>query len=184
MSFSSFFLLLFALFPLASTASGIPVHAHDFHSALPDTWFHPPDHPIHALFRRETQTGFDIPTTGVVFGHHPTPRVRTHRIPSSLTIACVNDFPPLPDPVVPVDPEMMPQQWKDYFSDNCEGNIPNIPQTIVSASGPTYPSGYDPTSSQVCSATYKACRMEGDIWDAPYGYMALGFDDGPWLVSG
>jgi len=78
----------------------------------------------------------------------------------------------------------MPQEWKDYFSNHCEGNIPDVPQTTISPSGPKYPRDYDPTSSQVCSATYKACRMEGDIWDAPGGYMALGFDDGPWLVSG
>jgi hypothetical protein len=78
----------------------------------------------------------------------------------------------------------MPQQWKDYYNNYCEGNIPDIPQTTLSPGGPRYPTGYDPTSFQVCSATYKACRMEGDIWDAPYGYMALGFDDGPWLVSG
>lgn len=175
-------LLVFVLFPLASTASVLPTHTHDPRSVLLETWFHPPDHPIYTLFRRETQAEFDTPTTGVVFCY-PKTRVHTHRVSSSL-IACVNEFPPLPDPVVPLDPSTMPQQWKDYYNNYCEGNIPDIPKTTLSPSGPTYPTGYDPTSSQVCSATYKACRMEGDIWDAPYGYMALGFDDGPWLVSG
>jgi chitin deacetylase len=180
MAFSPLSLLLFAISPLASSASVLPAHKNGIRSAVPDTWFHPPDHPIHALFRRQTQTRFDLPTTGVIFYHPPT-RIHTYEIPS---LACVNEFPPLPDPVVPIDPSTMPQEWEDYFSNHCEGNIPDVPQTTISPSGPKYPRGYDPTSSQVCSATYKACRMEGDIWDAPGGYMALGFDDGPWLVSG
>jgi chitin deacetylase len=157
----SCFTILFVLFPLASTASVLPTRKNDLPAALPDTWFHPPDHPIHSLFRRQTQTGFDTPTT-----------------------ACVNEFPPLPDPVVPMDSSTMPQPWKAYFGNHCEGDIPDIPRTTASPSGPKYPRNYDPTSPQVCSATYKSCRMEGDIWDAPDGYMALGFDDGPWLVSG
>ena len=74
-------LLLFVLSPLASTASVLPAHKNDFRSALSDTWFHPPDHPIHALFRGQDQATFDIPTTGVVFCHPPT-RMRINRIPS------------------------------------------------------------------------------------------------------
>ena len=70
-------LLPFALFPLASTASVLPTHAHDSRSVIPETWFHPPDHPIYTLFRKETQAEFDTPTTGVDFCY-PKARVHTH----------------------------------------------------------------------------------------------------------
>ena len=66
--------LLFALFPLASTASVLPTHAHGSRSVIPETWFHPSDHPIYTLFRRETQAELDTPTTGVVFLLSETPR--------------------------------------------------------------------------------------------------------------
>ena len=72
-------LLLFTLFPLASTASVLPAHAHGPRSVLPETWFHPPDHPIYTLFRRETQTEFDTLTTCVVFCCSKT-RVHAHQI--------------------------------------------------------------------------------------------------------
>lgn len=72
-------LILFALFPLASTASVLPTHAHHSRSVLQETWFHPSDHPIYTLFRRETQVELDDPTTGVVFCYSKL-RVLTHRV--------------------------------------------------------------------------------------------------------
>jgi hypothetical protein len=64
-----------------------------------------------------------------------------------------------------------------------EGKIPDIPQTTLINGIPTYPSGIDPTSLKVCSATYE-CRIKGDHWDAPDGEITIGFDDGPTDVSG
>jgi peptidoglycan/xylan/chitin deacetylase (PgdA/CDA1 family) len=63
------------------------------------------------------------------------------------------------------------------------GLIPDIPQSNGSAGqNPIYPLGYDPTSSNVCSATY-GCRIPGDVWDAPDGVFASAFDDGPTQVT-
>lgn len=53
----------FALLLLACTGYALPSHSHGSHSALPGTWFHPPDHPVHALFRR--QNGTDLSTDGM-----------------------------------------------------------------------------------------------------------------------
>ncbi|KAF8309356.1 glycoside hydrolase/deacetylase [Clavulina sp. PMI_390] len=50
------------------------------------------------------------------------------------------------------------------------------------AGSPVYPSGDDPTSATICSATYE-CQAKGDIWDAPAGTVALSFDDGPLAPS-
>ena len=72
-------LLLFTLFPLASTASVLPAHPHGSDSVLPETWFHPPDHPIYTLFRKESQTEFDTPTTCVDF-YCPKTRVYAHHV--------------------------------------------------------------------------------------------------------
>jgi chitin deacetylase len=78
----------------------------------------------------------------------------------------------------------MPQAWKDALSAAVQaGKIPNIPPTSDPNNGnPVYPSGYNPSSPQVCSATYK-CRITGDIWDAPQGVIGISFDDGPLPVS-
>ncbi len=60
MSFLCISLLIsFSSFLLA--ASILPAHAHEHRVALPDTWYHPRDHPLHALFRR---SGDNIPTDG------------------------------------------------------------------------------------------------------------------------
>lgn len=82
------------------------------------------------------------------------------------------------------DANAMPQAWKDALAAaEKAGKIPNIPPSSSSNKGnPVYPSGYDPLSAQVCSATYK-CRIAGDIWDAPQGVIGISFDDGPLPVS-
>lgn len=50
------------------------------------------------------------------------------------------------------------------------------------AGSPVYPNKLDPTGKEVCSSTYE-CRADGDIWDAPDGMTAFGFDDGPLPAS-
>jgi chitin deacetylase len=51
--------LSFISFP--SAASVVPAHAHEHRGALPETWYHTRDHPVHALFLRDRG---DIPTDG------------------------------------------------------------------------------------------------------------------------
>jgi hypothetical protein len=78
----------------------------------------------------------------------------------------------------------MPQAWKDALNSAVQaGKIPSVPISSAPNNGtPAYPPGFDPTSDQVCSATYK-CKIEGDIWDAPDGVIGVSFDDGPLPVS-
>jgi hypothetical protein len=77
----------------------------------------------------------------------------------------------------------MPEFWKGFIENAINsGKIPDIPQTTLVNGIPTYPDGIDPTSPEVCSGDLK-CRIEGDIWDAPDGEIAISFDDGPTLVS-
>lgn len=178
---------LLPLFFFACAASVLPAYAHDPRLALLDTWHHPPGHPIYALFRRQTQNGTEIPTDGGsyppvgsdgTFLRRPTSaRLPTHRISSSL-IAWVSAY-----PQGPLDPGAMPQAWKDAL-DNAvqDGKIPDIPQSTLVNATPVYPPGVDPNSPGVCSGTAK-CRIQGDQWDGPSGYVALSFDDGPLPVS-
>ncbi|KAH9060911.1 carbohydrate esterase family 4 protein [Lactarius vividus] len=151
---------LFALPFLARTGAAHPGHSHKIRSPLPETWFHPRDHPVHSLFRRQTGTG--PPTDGITY-----PQV------GSPTWAAAY-------PASTPDANAMPQAWKDALSAAVQaGKIPNIPPSSdPNNASPVYPSGYDPYSSQVCSATYK-CRIAGDIWDAPQGVIGISFDDGP-----
>ena len=58
-------------------------------------------------FVGKPKTGFDTPATGVDFCC-PKTRVHAHQVSSSL-VACVDEYPPLPDPVVPIDLSTMPQ---------------------------------------------------------------------------
>ncbi len=51
--------LLLSFFAFLPATSILPTHAHEHRAALPDSWYHPRDHPIHALFRRS-----NIPTDG------------------------------------------------------------------------------------------------------------------------
>jgi hypothetical protein len=117
------------------------------------------------------KTVFDTPATSVVFCC-PKTCVHAYQVSSSL-VACVDGFPPLPDPVVPVDLSTMPQQWEDYYNNYCEGNIPDIPQTTLSppSRGPTYPTGYDPTSSPVCSTVPQPIKRVG--WKVTLGTLHM-----------
>jgi len=74
----------------------------------------------------------------------------------------------------------MPRAWIVALNEAVQaGKIPNIPisQQSNPSANPSYGS-LDPTSPQVCSASY-GCRIPGQIWDAPSGTLAIGFDDGP-----
>jgi len=162
--------LFFTLSPIVCAASAHPANVHASRLALPANWFHLSDHPVHALFRRQSQNGTNITTDGNTY-------------PTVGSSAWVNSF-PQPPLVGPLAQGILPQTWKDFLDAAIQsGTIPNIPQTTAVNGTPTYPTGTDPNSPSVCSAFVKQCRMDGDIWDAPSGYVALGFDDGPYLGS-
>ncbi|KAI0068745.1 glycoside hydrolase/deacetylase [Artomyces pyxidatus] len=150
---------------LVALASAAAVHrdcASDTQTAaLPGSWYHDDHHPAHVLFARQAPAPSGFPTVG-----------------SPAWSA--------PYPVSTPDANAMPQAWKDALSAAVQaGKIPNLAPSQQSAPGtnPFYP-GLDPNSPQVCSGTYK-CRIPGttEIWDAPPGVMAIGFDDGPLPTS-
>jgi chitin deacetylase len=91
---------------------------------------------------------------------------------------------PAPGLAIP-DSKMLPAAWVDSLNSAvAAGKIPNVSVSYITpGANPVYPAGLDPTSPEVCSATYK-CRIPGDIWDSPEGVFASGFDDGPGPVSG
>ncbi|KAH9965852.1 hypothetical protein BC827DRAFT_1125543 [Russula dissimulans] len=162
--------LFFALSPIVCAASAHPANVHASRSALPANWFHSSDHPVHALFRRQSQNSTNITTDG-------------NSYPPVGSSAWVNSF-PQPPQAGPLGPGILPQSWKDFLDAVVQnGTIPNIPQTTVVNGSPAYPTGIDPNSASVCSAYEKQCRIDGDIWDAPEGNVALAFDDGPYEGS-
>ncbi|KAJ6606034.1 carbohydrate esterase family 4 protein [Mycena vulgaris] len=151
------------LLPLLSAASLHHHRGHDHsHNAarrLPSTWYHRSDHPVHSLFKRGGATD------GITYAAVGSPEWQ-------------NAYPPGP-PASP-DVNAMPAEWTAALNDAvARGAIPDIPvATDVTDQNPVYPTGVDPNSPQICSATYK-CRIDGDIWDAPEGYVGISFDDGP-----
>ncbi|TFK55730.1 glycoside hydrolase/deacetylase [Heliocybe sulcata] len=161
---SSLRLLAAALtLPALVSAGFLPVHDHDhaptttISKLSPDAkWYHRRDHRAHSLFARDAadnSTG-SFPAVG-----------------SPAWSAAYPQSTP--------DSSKLPQAWVDALNQAVQaGKIPNIPPSTTTGGNPTYPSGYDPMSSQVCSATYK-CRNPDDIWDAPEGVIGSGFDDGP-----
>lgn len=155
-------LAIIALFawPLANATPHADNHA-PLRKRLPEAWFQPDSHPVHALFKRQS-----LPTDGVTYATVGSPE-------------WLNAYPP----GVP-DNTKLPQAWVDALNAAVSaGRIPGIPPSQnVPNQNPTYPNGLVPTSPQVCSGTYK-CRIPGDIWDAPAGELGCGFDDGPLPVS-
>ncbi|KAG6332598.1 hypothetical protein ID866_6489 [Astraeus odoratus] len=116
-------------------------------------WFHHPSHPVYALFAGGTD--------GVTYAGIGTPEWS-------------QGFPTDSDSMM-----NMPEAWLDALHTAVSnGKIPDIPLTSLSGGIPTYPDDYDPTSPDVCSASYQ-CRIPGDIWDGPPGTLGLSFDDGP-----
>jgi len=137
-------------------------HGHDHIDdmpKLPGVWYQEPNHPVHSLFRRAA------PDDGT-----PYPAVGTPEWAAGF---------PNPAAGVP-DHNTIPASWIAALNEAVsEGKIPNVPVTTNTPNtSPVYPTGVDPMSPQVCSATYR-CRIPGDIWDAPPGIYASSFDDGP-----
>ncbi|KAJ7114836.1 carbohydrate esterase family 4 protein [Mycena epipterygia] len=159
--------LALLLLPLLSVASLHNRHPHDHsHNAakrLPSTWYHPDDHPVHSLFKRGAATD------GVTYA-------------AIGSDAWQNAYPPGP-PGTP-DVNAMPAEWTAALNAAvARGAIPDIPiASGTPGQNPVYPSGSDPNSPEICSATYQ-CRIPGDIWDAPDGHVGISFDDGPQPAS-
>ncbi|KAF7314992.1 Carbohydrate esterase family 4 protein [Mycena indigotica] len=151
--------------PLVSTSTlAVEVHSHNEHNIarpLSESWYQHDDHPVHALFKRAGNTdGTSYAAVG-----------------SSAWKAGY--------PTEWATPTTVPQAWTDALNSAVSNKvIPDVPVAKVDTSGadgsgvPTYPAGNDPNSPSVCSASYQ-CRIPGDVWDAPNGYVALSFDDGP-----
>jgi len=122
---------------------------------LQGNWYHPEDHPAHRLFKRQSN-----PTDGVTYS-------------PVGSAQWTSAYPPGRDTT------HLPQEWLNALNASvAAGKIPNLSPSVNNAQGlPKYGS-LSPTSSQVCSSTYQ-CKIPGDIWAAPTGYLACGFDDGP-----
>lgn len=133
-----------------------PYHRYVNSGLPPSAWYQPDGHPVHTLFRR---AGGD---DGITYASVGSPEWS-------------KGF-----PADPASMQNMPQAWLDALNKAvAAGKIPDVPVTTAPpGSNPTYPDGYDPMSPDVCSSTYQ-CRIPGDIWDGPDGYLSLSFDDGP-----
>jgi chitin deacetylase len=171
---------------LPAAASILPAHVHEHRGALPGIWYHTRDHPAHGLFRRSGNKiptdGHDYPLVGSagLFLIRHRPRVLADLLHLK---AWQNEYPQVPYGT-PIDPSVMPKSWTDFLETAItERKIPNIPPTTLVKGTPTYPTGTDPISPDVCSGDL-GCRINGDYWDAPNGEIAIGFDDGPTHVSG
>lgn len=87
---------------------------------------------------------------------------------------------PAPGASPSFDEKDLPEAWvAAYKAAVANGKIPAIPPTVVvDQVGPVYPEGFHADAADVCSSTVQ-CRAEGDVWDAPPGFIAISFDDGP-----
>ncbi|EJD48407.1 glycoside hydrolase/deacetylase [Auricularia subglabra TFB-10046 SS5] len=87
---------------------------------------------------------------------------------------------PTPGASPSFDEKDLPEAWvAAYKAAVANGKIPAIPPTVVvDQVGPVYPEGFHADAADVCSSTVQ-CRAEGDVWDAPAGFIAISFDDGP-----
>jgi hypothetical protein len=76
------------------------------------------------------------------------------------------------------DTTQLPQEWVNALNTAvAAGKIPDIPPSHTTGEqDPKYPDGLDPMSDKVCSGTYQ-CRIPGDIWDAPEGYLGCSFGE-------
>ena len=127
----------------------LPKRSADHPRDLP--WHQTEDHPVHSLFKRQSN-----PSDGVTYA----------TVGSSEWLKA---YPPgLPDT------SKLPQEWVTALNNAvAAGKIPDIAPSKNDPAGlPTY-HGLSPTSSEVCSGTYH-CRIDGDIWDAPDGYLGCG----------
>jgi chitin deacetylase len=71
-----------------------------------------------------------------------------------------------------------PQEWLDALDSAVSaGLIPNVSiSTVSSGQSPVYGNHQDPTSPDICSSTYQ-CQVAGDVWDAPDGFIGIGYDN-------
>lgn len=141
--------IVFLVLPLTQAAV---VLDRSFGSPVPrNTWYQADDHPAHRLFKRQS-----IPTDGVSY-------------PSVGSPAWTKAYPP-----GMANSSQLPQEWVNALNAAvAAGKIPNLAPSLGNAAGlPTY-GALKPTSPQVCSGTY-GCRIPGDIWDAPAGYLGCG----------
>ena len=76
----------------------------------------------------------------------------------------------------------VPKAWVDALNTAIDaGKIPSYAPSTVDPNGgvPNYASGVDRNSPDVCANSDRVCRIPQDVWDAPDGYIGIGFDDGP-----
>lgn len=148
-------------------------------TSLGARWYHDSDHPVHALFRRG-------PTDGVAYA----PVGSSRKLKRAYTcLTPMNLFSPPPVwsadfPESTPDSSNLPKTWVDALDAAVTaGKIPNLPTSISShGSEPEYPD-LDPSGAEICSSTYKCMQNSTNIWNAPDGYFASSFDDGPQPVS-
>jgi len=141
----------------AATLPGRSVIAdHTSARSIGGKWYHESDHPAHALFKRQS-----VPTDGVTYA----------AIGSKEWLSAYPQGLP--------NTAKLPQEWVNALNASvAAGKIPNLAPSKNNAAGvPTYGT-LKPNSPQVCSGTYQ-CKIDGDIWAAPDGYLGCGFDDGP-----
>ncbi|KDQ15392.1 carbohydrate esterase family 4 protein [Botryobasidium botryosum FD-172 SS1] len=124
-----------------------------------DKWYHPRDHPVHDLFKRQAPAL--TPGSPEWVASYPA---------APLTAASVS---------------AIPAAWLAALDAATKaGLIPSIaPATLVNGA-PTY-SGQNSIGPEICSSTGQ-CRGDPtlEVWDAPDGKVAVSFDDGPLPTSG
>ncbi|KIM25956.1 carbohydrate esterase family 4 protein [Serendipita vermifera MAFF 305830] len=141
---------------LVSSIAGLPAaHVHEeatVGSALPTTWYHKRDHPVHNLFRRGPLPVVGSPAWQAAYPGYGTP-------PESN----------------------IPQPWLDALKEAEDAHlIPTFAPAISTDGGQTN-AGYGGANGgqePICSSQFQ-CRHPGDIWDAPDGMIGLSVDDGP-----
>ncbi|KAJ7753908.1 hypothetical protein DFH07DRAFT_1029883 [Mycena maculata] len=110
-----------------------------------------------------------------------------HLIQSSKLLSEWTNAYPAGLPAAP-DSSAMPTEWVDALNATVSSRtiLDNPVATNLPNKTPTYPSGSDLNGSEVCSdlngsevcsGSY-GCRIDGDIWDTPDGYIGISFDDG------
>ncbi|KAF8739239.1 hypothetical protein AX14_010403 [Amanita brunnescens Koide BX004] len=145
---------LLLVLPLTAYASTNNIHEHNIDKRHPNAWYQDSNSPVHAILPRGSEDVTYAPVGSPAWS---------------------SGFPGRN-----YDPSKVPQAWKDALQAAIKaGKIPDIPLSKNKpGTNPVYPAGVDPTSPEVCSATYK-CRASGDVWDAPEGVFGTSFDDGP-----
>jgi chitin deacetylase len=139
----------FLALALASVALGHPLFNDPGRAVRDSMWYHPPDHPVNKLFKRQAPGSLPAVGSPAWTAAYPAPwEIASQPLPAWMTV---------------------------YQNAYAAGLIPNI---SVANTGPVYPGGQDPTGPAICSATF-GCDTADDVLNAPDGQLALAFDDGP-----